>query len=228
VPKYVRSFNPPGVLPTEQFGTSIAIDPLSGERILVGAPGANNGAGAVYAYSYDFEHDTWVLKQRIVQPDRQLGDVGFGESVSLTINEAVIGAPRARLDPVTGTSGLAFRMQRAFLEDRWSVGPAFRPFDLAGWSRFGHKVFIDSNMVVISAPGASEPVPTAGNVYLYRRSAFPPYVPQIQLTGHQRDSRFGSDFGASASGNYMYVGEPFYRTAPTRNEGVATRYLYQY
>jgi hypothetical protein len=68
--KFVTSFNPPRVSPEELFGASIAIDAGDGMRILVGAPGADRGAGAVYAYSYDFEHDRWVLKQRIVQQNR--------------------------------------------------------------------------------------------------------------------------------------------------------------
>lgn len=222
--KYIRSFNPPGVSPAEQFGASIAIDPLGGNQVLVGAPGADNGLGAVYAYSYDFQKDIWVLRQRLVQKNRLPGDVGFGESVSLTINEAVIGAPRARANPATGTSGFAFLFQRSQIDDTYVQSVAFQPQESSGWARFGHKVFIDSNTVAVSAPGALEPVPTGGNLYVYRRSSTP-FVPLIHHVGHQRDSRFGADF-AAVYGGFLFVGEPFYRTAAGRNEGVATRYGY--
>jgi hypothetical protein len=84
-------------------------------------------------------------------------------------------------------------------------------------------VFIDGNTVSVSAPGSTEPVPSIGNLYIYYHHRFP-FAAYIHLTGHQRDSRFGADFSTSLG--YLYVGEPFYRTGATSNEGVATRSLY--
>jgi len=220
--KYKGSFNPPRISADEQFGASIGIDTGDGVHLLVGAPGADRGAGAVYAYSYDFQRDLWVLKQRLVQPNRLPGDVGFGTSVALRNVVGVVGAPLARPNPATGTSGAAFLLNRVDA-DTWSVGSAFQPEEGSGWARFGHKVFTDYNKVAVSAPGSSESVPSGGNFYIYYRHRFP-FTPAIHVTGHQRDSRFGADFAVGL--DWAYVGEPFYRTAPTTNEGVVTRYLY--
>ncbi|MFL0801650.1 MAG: cadherin-like beta sandwich domain-containing protein [Agarilytica sp.] len=72
---------------SDVFGSSVAI---SGDRIVVGAPGTNSSAGAAYIF---FRSGTdWVFDERITAETAVIGSE-FGASVSISGDLIVVGAP---------------------------------------------------------------------------------------------------------------------------------------
>ena len=71
----------------DAFGAAIALDH---DNLLVGAPLANDGAGAVFYFRKD--GDSWVEKQ-VLLPEAAGAASSFGSSVSIRGNVALVGAP---------------------------------------------------------------------------------------------------------------------------------------
>jgi len=70
---------------SDMVGYSVAAD---GDTVMVGAPGDDNGAGAVYVYVWNGQ--SWDLEAKLTVG----GDTGrFGSSISLSGDAALIGAP---------------------------------------------------------------------------------------------------------------------------------------
>jgi hypothetical protein len=84
----------PDPAPLETFGTSVAV---SGDRVVVGAPGDAHTGGeqSGAAYVYERTGDEWSLTTKLVNKDSTpygLGD-WFGESVDVVGSTIVVGAP---------------------------------------------------------------------------------------------------------------------------------------
>ena len=125
----------------ERFGTSLSVD---GDRILVGAPGASNRAGAAYVLSLA----TGAAPTVIEAPEPVEGH-GFGAAVALRGTGAVVGAPGPGPEGVGGAVYL-------FSEGGggWSApagGPALTS-DGAG-AALGAAVGLGGGVVVAGAPG---------------------------------------------------------------------------
>jgi hypothetical protein len=78
------------ILPSDYFGTSVSI---SGEYIMVGAIGnmtQPNSHGAVYVYKWDGTQ--WSEQQKLYD-NNVTNDIGYGLSISLEEDLAIIGAP---------------------------------------------------------------------------------------------------------------------------------------
>ncbi|MFL0804515.1 MAG: cadherin-like beta sandwich domain-containing protein [Agarilytica sp.] len=74
---------------SDLFGSSVAV---SGDTIVVGAPGTNSSAGA--AYIYVLAGTDWVFDERITANDAAAGSE-FGASVSVSDGVILVGAPGA-------------------------------------------------------------------------------------------------------------------------------------
>ncbi|NNF29198.1 MAG: choice-of-anchor B family protein, partial [Gemmatimonadetes bacterium] len=125
----------------ERFGTSLAVD---GDRILIGAPGASNRAGAAYLFESSGDGAPTIIEA----PAPAEGH-GFGAAVALQDVGAVIGAP----GPGPGGAGGAVYL---FSEGSggWSApagGPALTS-DGAG-AALGAAVALGDGVVVAGAPG---------------------------------------------------------------------------
>ena len=79
----------------DYFGRSVAV---SGDTAVIGAPGKTFGKGA--AYPFTRAGTAWSQESTVVAPDGVAGDGfatigdGFGQSVAVSGNSAVIGAPQ--------------------------------------------------------------------------------------------------------------------------------------
>ncbi|HNO77260.1 MAG TPA: choice-of-anchor Q domain-containing protein [Phycisphaerae bacterium] len=87
------------------FGASVAID---GDLLVVGAPGADSGAGAMYVFKRSGLF--WVELTRLVASDAAAGDA-LGTSVSISGDAIVGGAPFAN-----GGAGAAYAFDAANLD----------------------------------------------------------------------------------------------------------------
>ena len=65
----------------DEFGSSVAI---SGTTAVIGAPGNEKGAGAVYVFTYNADGRRWRQQTKLTAQDTAAGDQ-FGWSVSIRV-----------------------------------------------------------------------------------------------------------------------------------------------
>ena len=127
------------------FGHAVALD---GDRLVVGAYGADGGAGA--AYVYDALDGAWSLTDRLAAP----GADGFGWSVALRGSRAAVGA--------TGSdSAHLFALEDgAWMEtDRIEAGAP------GGW--YGSDVALGDGRLLVGASGEAVGPVDSGAAYAY-------------------------------------------------------------
>jgi hypothetical protein len=174
----LQTFDNPTPARTDFFGNSLAI---SGKNALIGAPLDDTG-GADAGSAYLFDITTGALLQTIINPT-PASDDSFGNSVAISGNNALIGAP---LDDAGGVDASS-----AYLVDittgsppQQSPGTAYL-FDIttgillqtinnptpANDDRFGISVAISGNNALIGAPRDATGGVDAGSAYLYAKPA---------------------------------------------------------
>jgi len=125
---------PAGASPAAGFGS---VD-IGGDVIVVGAPGASDGAGAVYVYR--FMDDAWALEQTI-EPEELEADDTFGR-VSVWDNLLVAGAPGDDDGAEDAGASYAYR----FDEASWVLEAKLLASDPAANDRFGNSVDADGSV----------------------------------------------------------------------------------
>jgi hypothetical protein len=140
------------------FGQTVAI---SGDRAIVGAVGNKNsvpGSGAVYL----FDTATGTELFKIVASDVET-DMGFGNSLTLSGNTAVVGAMTSSVAGLW--SGAAYLFDVATGEELVKLVPS----DASERDFFGGSVAISGNTLVI---GATDDL-NAGAAYIFRNTIVP-------------------------------------------------------
>ena len=117
-------------------------------------------SGAVI--SFVRQSNNWQQKQIITAPDAKQGDA-FGQSISLTENYLVIGAPRK--DALGEDSGAAYIYKRE--DDVWHYQTKIIANDGKKGDLFGISVAIDGNTILVGADLHDEKAENAGAVYVY-------------------------------------------------------------
>ena len=168
------------------FGSALSAD---GEHLLVGAPGANNGSGAVYYY--DGQNDEWSEDDVFAaNSDESL----FGSSVLLHGDHAFVGAPGH-----TDGRGAVIVFRRNGGE--WSEITTISNPDTTV-SGFGATLAADGGDIVVGAPSRS-----GGRVFLFEESDSE-WTLTANLSSNQADDR--SMFGSSINIRMgkIFVGAP--------------------
>ncbi len=123
------------------FGTSISV---SGDEMFIGAAGANGGIGGVSIYS--LSDDAWVAAGGLAPFDGQRGS-GFGSSVVVDGNAALVGAPGAG-----GRAGRIYRFSRD-AQGRWTDASKLGAAGMSAGDRFATTMSADGDTVVVGLPG---------------------------------------------------------------------------
>ncbi len=148
--------------PSDQFGSSVAVD---GDTILIGANGDDDGgnsAGA--AYVFESESGVWVEQQKLMASDAASGD-NFSTQLSIEGDVAVIGA--ALNDDAGNSSGSAYIFARQH-NGTWSELQKFTAIDAAGGDRFGSAVGVSAHTVIVSAEAEhANGLSDAGAAYVF-------------------------------------------------------------
>ena len=187
------------------FGWSIAVAPLGTNKIVIGdrknTPGVGKtSAGAAYIYDLDGSNEIKITASNGTQYDY------FGDSVGIGSNRIVVGAPAA--DTTGGTPGQG----------------AVYIFDLSGnqlgiitssdgvsGDSFGQGVAIESDKIIVSAPGDQIGGQTnVGSIYVYdldgtNESKMSPTV-GVGTTQASQGDRIGYDDGLSVGSNIIVAG----------------------
>lgn len=162
-----KLYSPTGAS-ADEYATSVAV---FGDTLLVGAPGFNNGQGAVHVYQR--RGLRWVRAQTLIASGGKDGD-RFGMSVAMRHNLIVVGAPGA--DPhYGGEFGELQRVGAAFVFaphfGRWAQSQKVRPSNegVDTFTSFGTHVEANATHVVIGAPGLSGLTFDGGALFVYER-----------------------------------------------------------
>ena len=167
----------PAVL--ESFGTSVAI---SGNTIAVGDPGDNslgNSAGAVYVFVRSGTN--WGLQQKIV-PQNASGSNSFGQSVSISGDLLVVGAPGVSpgWSMVTGLAHVYARDGTT-----WFPLQTLRGSDSVPGDGFGRAVAMGTNAIVVTSYRRM--------AYVFEPESSAPLLPGVDVAA---DGYFFSENGA--------------------------------
>jgi hypothetical protein len=117
-------------------------------------------SGAVI--SFERESNAWKQNQIFTAPDAKPGDA-FGQSIALTENFLVIGAPRS--DALGNDAGAAYIYNRENGSFRYQTKITAR--DGAAGDLFGISVAADGNTILVGADLHDEKAENAGAVYVY-------------------------------------------------------------
>jgi len=190
---------------TDAFGSSVSI---SGDRVVIGAPDndvAASSAGAAYAFRRN--GTTWVEEARLTASDA-MSFARFGDSVAISEDTALIGAPGC---PASGAyAGAAYVFRRTGAS--WAEETRLAADDASSAVEFGRWVAVDGDTAVVGVPAdsstssdSSDPV---GSAYAYRwaGTAWVP-EPKLEASGASASRRFGSS--VAISGNVLLIGAPF-------------------
>lgn len=179
--------------PESIFGSALDLD---GNRALIGAVGAADGAGAAYLFRYDPARRAWSEEAKLTP--RSLGENDqFGAAVVLSGDRAAVAAPGH-----DGFIGTVFTFVRDEESGRWREDGQLLPFDGSRNHRFGSSLAMSDNEVWVGAPGADG---FEGRVYVFR-------LGDSTVTGVRklaaRDGERGDGFGGTVDvrGDVAVVG----------------------
>jgi hypothetical protein len=183
----------PGSAAAGTFGFSVAIE---GDTAIVGAP-ALSTAGAGVAHLVVRHGATWREQQALV-PDDSEGGVGFGWSVALSHDTALVSAPFR-----SGESGTVYVFTRS--GTTWSQQQKLTPRDELSIASFGHAVALLGNTALISSTERNN---NTGAAYIFVRKGVTWSQEQRLLAS---DGSEGDGFGQSVAltDDRALVGAPF-------------------
>ncbi len=140
------------------FGEALA---LSGDSLVVGAPGAGTplGSSTGAAYVYVRSANTWAVEQKVFGADGALGD-GFGQAIAIDGDRLAVGSP---YDDAGATANVGSTYVFSRSGGQWTQ--VAKLSDPAGDTncRLGSAVAIVGSTLAVGAPGA----PGLGRVHVY-------------------------------------------------------------
>ena len=200
---YVRVLNDPDGAGGGRFGSSVA---LSGNTVVVGAPGRLDGDGSGASYVFVRPDDLWGSQYKVsytvklTMPDDDNG-AWFGYSVAVHGDIVVVGAPGA---------DAAYVFKRP--ASGWVQVPApakLTPPNGAVDEQFGHAVAISGDTIVVGAPGG-EGGKVPGKTYIFSKpdEGWVDTSDSAKFTAY--DGSAGDQFGYATSmhGDTLVVGAP--------------------
>ena len=145
--------------PRSGFGASVL---LTENYALIGAPGADQGTGAVYIYAFDSEAGSWDQENKLVAFDSPRRGQ-FGASLARNGSAVWIGAPFSN-----GFTGSVYVYDFDGEADAWSGGTKLWAKESSRGSGFAGSFAIDGDVAVIGAERADNGL---GNATIFEKSA---------------------------------------------------------
>jgi len=141
------------------FGSAVS---LYGTTALIGAAGDDDaGANSGSVYVYECAEGVWAQRQKLMASE-VVASGGFGSSISLSEDWAVVGAPMTN----TAGTGLVYVFRRS--GDSWTLYEKLAASDGAAYDTFGFSVAVDGSRVLTGAPNKNDPETASGAGYVYR------------------------------------------------------------
>jgi len=181
------------------FGCSVAVD---GDTVVIGAVADGHNIGYSVGSAYVFTRDgdgTWTQQTKLLNDDGEAED-GFGWSVAVDGDTAVIGVPGD--DDYGFSSGSAYVFTRDD-SGTWTKQPKLIADDGAEHDGFGWSVAVDGDTAVI---GACYDDNASGSVYVFTRDGSGNWAQQAKLLAEDgaADDYFGDSI--ALDGDTVVVG----------------------
>ncbi len=182
----------------DRFGHSVSLD---GDRVLVGAHWNDDlGSTSGSAYIFDFNGTAWLQTTKLLPTDGAAGDQ-FGSSVSLSGDNAFVGAPRNDGGSTFGGAVYVFHLS----DNQWIQDDKIMPADAGANDQFGSAISVSGTRALIGAEDDSEGSPLIGSAYIYDYdgNSWNESAKLLASDGSSHD-----DFGSSVSlsGNRALIG----------------------
>jgi hypothetical protein len=183
---------------SKYFGHSLD---LSENRIIIGDyRDSSNGSISGAAYIFDFENESWILKQKLFADEIESFDY-FGYSVSVNGDKALIGARGD--DDLKSASGAAFVFE--LNNDVWQQKQKLLPSDGIELGLFGYSVNLISNRAYIGSPGIDSTNNYNGAVYVFDYDDISwNQTKKITATDGELNDQFG--YSIATFENSLFVG----------------------
>lgn len=190
----------------ERFAQSVAI---SDTTALVGAYAGDTDPYTPkqgVAYVFTETNGTWPLTQRLTADDAKAGD-GFGISVALDGDTALIGAKYATIRRDVQSQGAAYVFSKA--DGQWTQTQKLIAPDGAAGDYFGTAVALSADSALIGAPNVHGNGQFQGAAYVFK-SAFGGWGYQQKLVARNGggSTQFGRSVALSQSGTMAVIGAP--------------------
>ncbi len=185
----------------DEFGKSVSIND---NNIIIGAfyGDAERARNSGAAYIFSHQNDDWIEIGKLTTDDATSGD-GFGHSVSINRDYAIVGAPYN--DDNGNCSGSAYIFVKE--GDRWLQQEKLTPSDAAQEDYFGYSVSIYGNYSIIGAHYNDDNGESSGSAYIFFREDNE-WSEQSKLVANDAESfnRFG--YSVCINGNFAIIGAP--------------------
>ena len=203
----------------DNFGTSVSI---FGNTALIGASVDRDGNGQLTgsAYVFRFDGNSWVEEAKLTASDGADGD-SFGDSVSISSDTALIGAPGNDGNGSHTGSAYVFRYDG----NSWVEEAKLTASDGGSGDNFGGSVSTSANTFVVGADGDDDNGSESGSAYVFRYDGSS-WVEEAKLTAS--DGFEGNFFGSSVSifGNVTVIGAFFDNDGNGQFSGSAYSFRY--
>ncbi|GIV60502.1 MAG: hypothetical protein KatS3mg043_1591 [Rhodothermaceae bacterium] len=185
----------------DNFGVSVSI---SGDRVVVGAPGEDTG-GARAGAAYVFERDgtgAWVEVAKLTAGDTEAHDE-FGVSVSISGDRVIVGAPGE--DTGGSLAGAAYVYERDGT-GAWVEVAKLTAGDAEAEDHFGFSVSVSGDRAIVGANWEGTGGRRAGAAYVFERDGTGAWVEVAKLTAGDTEANDEFGFSVSISGDRAIVG----------------------
>jgi FG-GAP repeat/Bacterial TSP3 repeat len=183
------------------FGGSVAI---SGDTIVVGADGADDGGGSSgSAYVFVRSGTSWSQQAKLTAADAATADL-FGGRVAIAGDIAVVSASAD--DDAGSESGSAYVFARS--GSSWSQQAKLTASDAATGDYFGISVSVSGESIVVGAPGNDDAGWQSGSAYVYTRNGSL-WSQQAKLTAADPAADDGFGLSVALSDETIVVGAPW-------------------
>ncbi len=185
------------VQPADRFGDAVA---LTNRFALVAARGLHN-SGAVYVFEQDTQ-GAWRQTAKL-KPEQGTSGDGFGWSVAVNENLAVVGAPTDKFEEQF-EAGAAYIFKRE-TDGTWHQLARLAPSDSRSYQHFGRSVATHGAKIAVGAPLTND---SSGIVYFYEADTNGQWknvgriAPQVPV----KCGCFGKSIAMNA--RYLAVGAP--------------------
>ena len=148
------------------LGHGVSID---GDTILTGAHGWGDWRGSAYIFQRnEGGADKWGQTQILLAEDGNSIDC-FGCAVDLQGDIAVVGSPRDAIGAGdTGSAYVFYRHQGG--ADKWGQIKKLSAHDASGGDCFGTSVYVDGDLIMVTAMHDAAAGPEVGTTYLFQRN----------------------------------------------------------
>ena len=181
----------------DYFSRSIDI---SENYAIAGSYDDDKGDGSGAAYIFKHEGDRWIEQSKLIASDGKEGDY-FGDSVTMSDEYAIIGAPIGSFRPAKPGSVYIFKREKnSWIEQVRLFSPTPQNSD-----DFGSSVAIDNIFFIVGANGDNGNGSYSGSAYIYKleRSGWTVNSKLLPSDGDEW-SYFG--YSVSISGDYAIAG----------------------